>query len=157
MAKKRLFQALDELNVRDAEQGSSLVGVCPTLVSMDYGAKTGTRVTMGVPGNMVFDVQSGKVMPVLLMVNRAEYENSMACPEHDMQGIVDPDACEALSMIGKTYQHYNGAKYKVIDVVNIGEPDKRDKHPITIIYKGDNGKRWSREFNDWARSFTELK
>ena len=44
---------------------------------MDYGAKTGTRVTMGVPGNVVFDVQSGKVMPVLLMVDRAEYEKTI--------------------------------------------------------------------------------
>lgn len=50
--------------------------------------------------------------------------------------------------------HTNGIKYKVILITN--ETDT-EKYPLTVVYKGKNGKVWSRPLNDWYRSFTEIK
>lgn len=70
---KRLFEALDELNVKDAENGSRLVGVCYDIVSATYGIKEGgTRVTIGVPGNVVLDIDSGELVPILVLADRKE-------------------------------------------------------------------------------------
>ena len=49
--------------------------------------------------------------------------------------------------------HTNGVKYKVVAIAN---ETNTEKYPLTIIYKGKNGKIWSRPLNDWYRSFTEI-
>ena len=73
--KKRLFKILDEMNISDVENNTANVAVCPNLVGADYSAKLkGTKITMGTPGNIVFDLQTDKIIPVLLLVNRDEYE-----------------------------------------------------------------------------------
>ena len=75
MEKKRLFQILDEMNVADTTNKTTLVGVCPNLVSADYTAKMqGTKVTMGVPGNMVLDIQTNDIIPILLLIDNKEYD-----------------------------------------------------------------------------------
>lgn len=75
MAKKRLFQILDEMNVSDTTNKTTLVAVCPNLVSADYGAKIqGTKITMGVPGNVVFDIETNKTIPILLLIDKEEYD-----------------------------------------------------------------------------------
>jgi hypothetical protein len=51
------------------------------------------------------------------------------------------------------WRHANGIKYKVIAITN--ETDT-EKYPLTIVYKGKNGKVWSRPLSDWYRSFTEI-
>lgn len=71
--KKRLFQILDEMNQHDVENNTSLVGVCPDLISADK-IKQGTKVAMGVPGNAVFEIMNGKVIPILLLIDSEEYE-----------------------------------------------------------------------------------
>lgn len=75
MEKKRLFQILDEMNVADTTNKTTFVGVCPNLVSADYTAKMqGTKITMGVPGNMVLDIQTNDIIPILLLIDKKEYD-----------------------------------------------------------------------------------
>lgn len=52
------------------------------------------------------------------------------------------------------WKHHNGIKYKVIAIAN---EESNEKYPITVVYKGKNGKIWSRPLTDWYRSFTEIK
>lgn len=70
----RLFQILDVMNVQDTENKTSHLGVCNTLLSAHYVAKTrGTEVAIGVPGNVTGDIFEGKVLPILLMISLKEY------------------------------------------------------------------------------------
>lgn len=73
MAKKRFFEVLDYMNVQDTDNNTENIQVCPTFVSANF-SKKGTQVTMGVPGNIVFDLDTDKLIPVLLLVNREEYD-----------------------------------------------------------------------------------
>lgn len=73
MAKKRFFEVLDYMNVQDTENDTANIQVCPNFVSANF-SKKGTQVTMGVPGNIVFDLETDKLIPVLLLVNREEYD-----------------------------------------------------------------------------------
>lgn len=71
---KRLFQILDEMNIADGDNKTSNVGICNSLVSADYSAKKGgTVVAIGVPGNVVFDIETGNKIAILLIINMAEY------------------------------------------------------------------------------------
>ena len=75
MANKRLFEILDQMNIQDTENGTMNIQLCPNFVSADYSKKiNGTKVTMGIPGNIVFDLETDKLIPVLLLVNREEYD-----------------------------------------------------------------------------------
>ena len=75
----RLFQILDQMNVEDGTNGTQNVGVCPDVQSANYSAaKGGTLVTMGVPNNVVFDIENQKLKPILLIVNMEEYERIKA-------------------------------------------------------------------------------
>ena len=56
--------------------------------------------------------------------------------------------------IKSKWKHYNGIEYKVINIAN---EDNTEKYPTTVVYKGKNGKVWSRFLSDWYRSFTEIK
>lgn len=49
------------------------------------------------------------------------------------------------------WQHRNGCKYRVLFLTN--GHDRAD-YPRTVIYQGENGKRWSRPLWDWSRSMT---
>ena len=51
------------------------------------------------------------------------------------------------------WKHYNGIEYKVIAIAN---EENTEKYPTQVIYKGENGKVWSRLLSDWHRSFTEI-
>lgn len=74
MEKKRLFQILDEMNVPDTANKTTLVAVCPNLVSADYSYKLqGTKVTMGVPGNVALELEN-ETIPILVLVNKSEYD-----------------------------------------------------------------------------------
>lgn len=72
MEKKRLFQILDDMNVTDIENGTRLVSVSSNLISADT-IKQGCKITMGVPLGTVNDLMTDKVMPVLLLVDKATY------------------------------------------------------------------------------------
>ena len=50
------------------------IRLCTTITEMNYSAKKGgTEVSVGVPGNICFDVNSGKLQCVLLLFNQAEF------------------------------------------------------------------------------------
>jgi hypothetical protein len=71
---KRLFQILDEMNIKDGEQNTATVGVINHFVSAQK-AKGGGHVTMGVPENVVMDLVFNKTkLPILLIIDLDEYE-----------------------------------------------------------------------------------
>jgi hypothetical protein len=71
---KRLFQILDELNVKDIEGGTSFVGVNNAFVGAQK-AKGGGHVTMGVPESVVMDLLLNKdKIPILLIIDTKEYD-----------------------------------------------------------------------------------
>jgi hypothetical protein len=70
---KRLFQILDEMNLHDIEHNTSMVAVSSNLVSGNK-VKQGAVVTMGIPEDALFDIMNDKVMPVLLIVDKNEYQ-----------------------------------------------------------------------------------
>ena len=56
-------------------------------------------------------------------------------------------------LLKSKWKHYNGVKYKVIAIAN---EESNEKYPITVVYKGKNGKIWSRPLTDWYRSFKQI-
>lgn len=67
-----MFQILDEMNLQDEKDGSALVGVCNQVISVDK-VKGGTKVSIGAPDHVIFDIMNGKTIPILLLVNKEEY------------------------------------------------------------------------------------
>lgn len=59
---------------------------------------------------------------------------------------VDPE-------IGSRWKHYNGIEYTVLHIANIGGSKN---YKETVVYQGNNGKVWTRELEDWYRSFSAV-
>lgn len=57
-------------------------------------------------------------------------------------------------VVGSKWVHTNGNKYEVILLTNGSSVN--EKYPSTVVYKGENGKIWSRYLSDWGRSFTKI-
>lgn len=73
MEKKRVFQALDEMNVIDCEnKGSRLVALQPTMIAADK-VKQGGIVKMGVSPESFMDIFNETHMPILLVVEKKRY------------------------------------------------------------------------------------
>jgi len=53
------------------------------------------------------------------------------------------------------WKHNNGNIYTVIEITNLDSKDLI-KYPITVVYKGENGKIWSRPLIRWHGSFTKV-
>ena len=70
--KKQVFEVLHEMNVEDGINKTALVGVCTTVIRADK-VKQGAAIVMGAPQEALFDIASGKTMPILLLVNKDEY------------------------------------------------------------------------------------
>ena len=68
----RLFQILDEMNQSDIENDTRLVTVSPTLVSTRI-VKQGSTITMGADCQSFDDLSTGKVIPLLILVDKEEY------------------------------------------------------------------------------------
>lgn len=50
------------------------VQLCTMITDMNYSAKNGgTKVTVGVPGNVCFDIRDGKMNAMLLLVDVAQF------------------------------------------------------------------------------------
>lgn len=49
------------------------IRLCSTVTDMNYNAKSGTKVTVGVPGNVCFDINSGKLNAVLLVFDIGQF------------------------------------------------------------------------------------
>lgn len=69
---RRLFELLDEMNVEDGINKTTLVCVCPDFVEAKT-MKRGGVVSMGVPVDMLNQLFTEKVMPVLLLIDKEEY------------------------------------------------------------------------------------
>jgi len=73
MSNKRMFQILDEMNLNDDKNNTATIGVC-NQVNYIQSSKKGTLITMGAPSEALMDIESGKVIPLLLLLNKSEYD-----------------------------------------------------------------------------------
>lgn len=55
--------------------------------------------------------------------------------------------------VGSVWKHKNGGLYIVTEITNL-HSQRLDEYPIRVSYRGENGKVWSRDLNDWYRSMT---
>lgn len=55
---------------------------------------------------------------------------------------------------GSTWRHKNGNEYTVLLVANLAS--ERNEYPVTVVYRGQNGKVWSRPLSRWHGSMTAL-
>ena len=75
----RLFEILDKLNQADSENGTSHLGVCNQVVSVDKNGDNGS-VKIGIPGNTAQEIilNGDEKAILLLIIDRAEYEKIKA-------------------------------------------------------------------------------
>jgi hypothetical protein len=71
--KKRLFQILDEMNVHDIEHKTEMVAVSSNFIAADK-VKQGAVLKMGAPESVLADLFADSVMPVLLILDKKEYQ-----------------------------------------------------------------------------------
>lgn len=50
------------------------IQLCSTVTEMNYSAKLGTKVTVGVPGNVCFDIESGQLNVMLLLFDMNQFK-----------------------------------------------------------------------------------
>jgi len=74
--KKNVFDVFKEMNANDEANGTATLGMCPTLVRADK-TKAGGHVTMGIPGEELINIMNGTKFPVLLLLDKAEYQRLM--------------------------------------------------------------------------------
>jgi hypothetical protein len=81
---KRVFQILDELNVRDGNKNKDYAVVLGNQVlQADYKIKKGgTEITVGIAGNHVSDLITGEKFAVILVVDKKQYDE-LANESHD--------------------------------------------------------------------------
>jgi hypothetical protein len=72
MKNKRLFQVLDEMNLEDIEKATRLVSISNTVVRADI-VKAGAHVTIGTDSKCFHDINSGKAVAILVIVDIEEY------------------------------------------------------------------------------------
>ena len=70
---KRMFEILDEMNQVDAKEGTSNVAISNIFIGADK-VKAGARITMGAEERYITEIATGKVIPLLIMVNKEEYD-----------------------------------------------------------------------------------
>lgn len=60
-----------------------------------------------------------------------------------------------LPAIGNLYRHHKGADYVVVDIANVDStnPD----YPVTVIYKGINGKTWAKPLHNFVQKMTFIR
>jgi hypothetical protein len=60
------------------------IQLCTTITQMNYSAKKGgTEVSVGVPGNVCFEVQSGRMVGFLLLYDVAQFNELKAAMESE--------------------------------------------------------------------------
>lgn len=50
------------------------IRICTTITEMTYNAKKGTEVVVGVPGNVCFEIEQGKLNAFLLLYDKREFD-----------------------------------------------------------------------------------
>jgi len=69
---KTMFQILHDMNVEDANNKTSLVGVCLDVIGADK-CKAGAIVKMGAPESVIADMANDEKIFCLLIVDKKEY------------------------------------------------------------------------------------
>jgi hypothetical protein len=64
-----------------------------------------------------------------------------------------PAVPAVLPEIGSRWTHRNGTPYTVVMIAN-AETEDAGRYPVTVVYRDENGKVWSRAASDWHRSMT---
>ena len=54
------------------------IRLCTTMTKMNFNHKLGTAVTIGVPGNVVFDLDNGTLNACLLLFDRKQFDELKA-------------------------------------------------------------------------------
>ena len=72
--KPRAFEILDAMNLSDIENDTQILKTGFDLVSVNYYKNKGTEITIGVGGNVVEEIGSGKIKPMLCLLDMAEYK-----------------------------------------------------------------------------------
>lgn len=57
---------------------------------------------------------------------------------------------------GSKWRHHSGRIYTVLFLTNNEGEGQKDGYPVTVVYRGDNGRRWSGPLSDWHRRMTLL-
>ena len=55
--------------------------------------------------------------------------------------------------VGSPWIHTNGNRYTVLMLTN-EHTEHPDRYPVTVVYKGENGRIWSKSLADWYQSMT---
>ena len=78
---------MSEINNFDVLKRMSIenkrIWLAPTILDMQYNANRGTKVTFGIEGNVVFDIQQGKKKAVCLLWSVEEFEAMRAQMEKE--------------------------------------------------------------------------
>lgn len=59
----------------------------------------------------------------------------------------------AIPQAGSTWQHRDGTEYVVIDCTSQPDAEKADRFPMTVFYRGPDGRKWARTLDSWRASF----
>lgn len=71
--RKGMFVVLSEMNQHDIDNNTSTLQVSGSFVSANK-VKQGAHVTMGVPESCLFDIMNDNVIPVLMLIDRKEWD-----------------------------------------------------------------------------------
>jgi hypothetical protein len=58
------------------------IRMAPDILGANYSHKTGTKVTVGVPGNICFEIMSGELVGCLLLWNKKQFEETKKALEN---------------------------------------------------------------------------
>lgn len=74
----------------------------------------------------------------------------------DVLKVVDKPKRPYLIPSEKTrWRHYNGNEYEVMYIAN-EHSERPDDFPMTVVYRGKDGRIWSRPLNEWLDRFTPI-
>lgn len=57
---------------------------------------------------------------------------------------------------GSQWAHTNGNRYTVLCIAN-EFTERPEQYPQTVVYRGENGRIWSRPVSEWGRSMTPVE
>lgn len=57
--------------------------------------------------------------------------------------------------VGSVWKHHSGRLYRVLMITNYATT-KPEQYPVSVVYEGQNGFKWSGTLDDWHRRMTLL-
>jgi hypothetical protein len=61
---------------------------------------------------------------------------------------------DILPNIGEQWIHHNGRVYEVVLIANVDSVNEH--YPITVIYKGQNGRIWSKQLDNFLSKMKKI-